>query len=48
MLAERLYREFAPPFNYEFELKHKAVIDRFGRYPSRNAILGRVSTAEES
>ena len=48
VLAERLYREFAPPFNYEFELKHKAVIDRFGRYPSRNAILGRVSTAEES
>lgn len=45
--AERLYREYAPPFNYEFELKHKAIVDRFGRYPHRNAILGRVSTAEE-
>ncbi len=45
--AERLYREYAPPYNYEFELKHKAIVDRFGRYPHRNAILGRVSTAEE-
>ena len=47
VLAEQLYREFAPPFNYEFELKHKAIIDRFGRYPHRNAILGRTSSAEE-
>ena len=45
--AERLYREFAPASNYEYELKHKAVIDQFGRYPARNAILGRVSTPEE-
>jgi uncharacterized protein (DUF924 family) len=26
---------------------HKDVIDRFGRFPHRNAILGRTSTAEE-
>lgn len=26
---------------------HKAVIDRFGRFPHRNACLGRVSTVEE-
>lgn len=30
-----------------FERKHKAIIDRFGRYPHRNAILGRSSTPEE-
>jgi uncharacterized protein (DUF924 family) len=30
-----------------FELRHKAIIDRFGRYPHRNAILGRASTANE-
>ena len=30
-----------------FELAHKAIIDRFGRYPHRNAMLGRPSTAEE-
>ncbi len=46
-VAEQLFREFAPPGNYEYELKHKAIIDRFGRYPHRNAILGRVSTEEE-
>ena len=33
--------------NLDFELRHKAIIDRFGRYPHRNAILGRQSTAEE-
>lgn len=33
--------------NYNYELKHKAIIDRFGRYPHRNAVLGRESTAEE-
>lgn len=31
----------------EFEIKHKAIIERFGRYPHRNAILGRASTVEE-
>jgi uncharacterized protein (DUF924 family) len=30
-----------------FEIKHRAIIERFGRYPHRNAILGRTSTAEE-
>ncbi|MSQ75875.1 MAG: DUF924 domain-containing protein [Rhodoferax sp.] len=29
------------------EHHHKAIIDRFGRYPHRNAILGRPSTTEE-
>jgi len=33
--------------NYNFELKHKVIIDRFGRYPHRNEILGRESTEEE-
>ena len=45
--AEALYREHAAKENYEFELKHKQIIDRFGRYPHRNRILGRVSSAEE-
>lgn len=31
----------------KFAEAHKAVIDRFGRFPSRNAALGRPSTAEE-
>ena len=47
VVAERLFREFAPPENYNFELRHKAIVDRFGRYPHRNERLGRASTAEE-
>jgi len=30
-----------------YAVKHKDIIDRFGRFPHRNAILGRASTAEE-
>ena len=30
-----------------FEQRHQAIIERFGRYPHRNAILGRASTPEE-
>ena len=35
------------PENLEFEIRHKALIDRFGRYPYRNAVLGRASTPAE-
>jgi uncharacterized protein (DUF924 family) len=31
----------------EWARRHAAVIERFGRYPHRNAVLGRASTAEE-
>ena len=34
--------------NLRFELRHKAIIDEFGRYPHRNAILGRESTVQET
>jgi len=34
-------------FNLEFAGKHKAIIDRFGRYPHRNAQLERESSPEE-
>ena len=30
-----------------FEQRHQAIIARFGRYPHRNALLGRASTPEE-
>jgi len=33
--------------NLEFAKAHRRVIDRFGRFPSRNAALGRVSTEAE-
>ena len=45
--AVRLFAQPGLENNLNFELRHKAIIDRFGRYPHRNAILGRSSTAEE-
>ena len=30
-----------------YEQRHQAIIGRFGRYPHRNTILGRLSTSEE-
>jgi len=46
-IAVELYTQLGEPLNLEFELKHKAIIDRFGRYPHRNKILGRQSTEQE-
>ncbi len=47
-------RDEAPPAHrqageaaLEFAISHKAIVDRFGRYPHRNKALGRVSTAAE-
>ena len=31
----------------EWAVKHRDVIARFGRFPHRNAVLGRTSTAAE-
>jgi uncharacterized protein (DUF924 family) len=31
----------------DYALRHRAIIERFGRFPHRNASLGRQSTAEE-
>ena len=33
--------------NLAFELRHKVIIDRFGRFPHRNQSLGRASSAPE-
>ena len=45
--ALKLFQRLGNEINLSFEKKHKLIIDRFGRYPHRNAILGRSSTAEE-
>ena len=34
-------------YSYEFAVKHAVIIERFGWFPHRNAILGRPSTPEE-
>lgn len=46
-IAVELFRENGTQDNLDFELSHKKIIDRFGRYPHRNKVLGRQSTAEE-
>ena len=32
----------------DFARRHQVIVDRFGRFPHRNAILGRASTEEEA
>ena len=45
--AVKLYELLGNKTNLEFELQHKKIIDKFGRYPHRNSILGRQSTSDE-
>ena len=45
--AVQLFSQKGLEKNFEYELAHKKIIDRFGRYPHRNKILGRISTDEE-
>ena len=45
--AVALFSQPGMESNLDFEQRHKAIINRFGRYPHRNAILGRTSTAED-
>ena len=46
-VAVTLFDQPGMESNLSFELRHKTIIDRFGRYPHRNAMLGRTSTEEE-
>jgi uncharacterized protein (DUF924 family) len=45
--AMDLFRNNGIESSIDFEMRHKRIIERFGRYPHRNSILGRESTAEE-
>ena len=46
-VALELFRNNGIEGSYEYEVRHKEIIDKFGRYPHRNAVLGRKSTAAE-
>jgi uncharacterized protein (DUF924 family) len=46
-LFEQLQAEPGGESYYRFAVRHAKVIERFGRFPHRNAILGRVSSPEE-
>ncbi len=45
--AVELFRSNGQQGSLDYELRHKAIIERFGRYPHRNQILGRASRADE-
>lgn len=45
--AVKLFDQPGLENNLQFEYRHKEIIDRYGRYPHRNAILGRTSTTDE-
>ncbi len=45
--AVNLFSQPGLEHNLEFEIRHKVIIERFGRYPHRNQILGRESTPQE-
>lgn len=45
--AVELFSEPGLENNLDFEHRHFDIIKKFGRYPHRNEILGRVSTPEE-
>jgi uncharacterized protein (DUF924 family) len=46
-IAMKLFKENNVASNYEFEVKHRDIIKKFGRYPHRNDILDRKSTEDE-
>lgn len=46
-MAVEIFKRIGDDNTLDFEYKHKVIIDRFGRYPHRNEILGRASTPEE-
>lgn len=46
-IAVSLFTENGNQRSLDFELRHKNIIEQFGRYPHRNKILGRKSTDEE-
>ncbi|GAB6069976.1 DUF924 family protein [Thiomicrorhabdus hydrogeniphila] len=46
-LSLKLFTQAALTNNIRFAQHHKNLVQRFGRFPHRNAILGRTSTPEE-
>lgn len=43
----RLFNQFDDPLFHEYAQKHFDIVDRFGRFPHRNAALGRTTRADE-
>ena len=47
-LTERLTADGGAAENLRYARLHQEIIARFGRFPHRNAVMGRVSTPEET
>jgi len=47
MRSIELFESLGDAAQLNFAIKHKQIIERFGRFPHRNKILGRDSTPEE-
>jgi uncharacterized protein (DUF924 family) len=45
--ALELFKEKSDENGLKYEIAHKEIIDRFGRYPHRNIVMERESTQEE-
>jgi uncharacterized protein (DUF924 family) len=43
----RVFNELGSPDGVKYARHHHDIVERFGRFPHRNAILGRRSTSEE-
>ncbi|MFT6407907.1 MAG: hypothetical protein ACJAQ6_001323 [Arenicella sp.] len=46
--AVKLFTQLGVESSLRFEIRHKAIIEQFGRYPHRNKILNRISSDEEN
>ena len=42
-----LFKKYTSERTYDYAVRHRDIVARFGHFPHRNAILGRPSTAEE-
>lgn len=46
-LAMKVFSQPGLEDNLEYEIRHRKIIEEFGRYPHRNEVLGRQSTQQE-
>lgn len=46
-MCRSLFETLGDPHLIDFADRHRVIVERFGRFPHRNAVLGRESTAEE-
>ncbi len=46
-VAMELFTKNGIENSLDYEIRHRKIIEQFGRFPHRNAVLGRISTVEE-